>query len=134
MQTTSFATRDLPADLQFDSWRDWYRSVFETTAEPTGGFAAANANWVIGGLTVSEVTSPAVAVARSPAFVRRNPVDHWVITLSGASISEVTAGDHRMRVPAGVPFLLSLGSDLSIRREAGETRMQLLLSRDAFAG
>lgn len=135
MLNTSFVTRDLSSCDQFASWRDWYRAVFETTTDVAApaGFEAANSNWIIGGLTISEVTSPPVAVARSRTFVRRNPVDHWVITLSNQSASEVSARDRRFRVPAGVPFLLSLGEEMSIRREAGESRMQILLSRDAFA-
>lgn len=135
MLTTSFATRDLSSCDQFDSWRDWYREVFETATDATvsAGFEAANSNWIIGGLTVSHVASPPVAVARTRPFVRRNPVDHWVVTVSNQSASEVTIQDRRFRVPAGVPFLLSLGEEMSIRREVGESRMQILLSRDAFA-
>ena len=136
MLTTSFKTRDLPQGVQFDSWRDWYGGVFETTTDVivSAGFEAANFNWTIGGLTVSEVASPPVSVARSRPFVRRNPVDHWMMTLSNNSASEVTTRDRQFRVPAGVPFLLSLGEEMSIRREVGESRMQFLLSRDAFTG
>lgn len=135
MLTTRFATRDLPSCDQFGSWRDWYSAVFETTTDgPTSaGFEATNSNWTVGGLTISEVTSPPVAVARSRSFVRRNPVDHWVMTLSDHSTSEVTTRSRRFCVPPGVPFLLSLGEEMSIRREAGNSRMQLLLSRDTFA-
>lgn len=135
MLTTRFETRDLPKGDQFESWRDWYRGVFDTTTDVTvsAGFEAANSNWTIGGLTVSEVASPPVADTRSRPFVRRNPIDHWVMTLSNSSASEVTTRDRRLRVPAGVPFLLSLGEEMSIRREVGESRMQFLLSRDAFA-
>ncbi|WP_421996372.1 helix-turn-helix domain-containing protein [Reyranella sp.] len=136
MLTTRFATSGLPSGNQFDAWRDWYDAVFETTTE-TGkraGFEAANSNWIVGGLTVSQVDSAPVAVARSRSFVRRSPVDHWVVTLSDRSTSEVAAGDRRFRVPPGVPFLLSLGQDMAIRRTVGESRMQILLSRDTFAG
>ncbi|MCW5736108.1 MAG: helix-turn-helix transcriptional regulator [Enhydrobacter sp.] len=135
MLTTRFTTHDLPKGDQFGSWQDWYRGVFETTTDVTvsGGFEAANSNWIIGGLTISEVASPPLAVTRSQPFVRRNPVDHWVMTLSNQSASEVTTRDRQFRVPAGVPFLLSLGEEMSIRREVGESRMQFLLSRDAFA-
>ena len=136
MLTTSFKTRDLPQGVQFDSWRDWYGGVFETTTDVivSAGFEAANFNWTIGGLTVSKVASPPVSVARSRPFVRRNPVDHWMMTLSNNSASEVTTRDRQFRVPAGVPFLLSLGEEMSIRREVGESRMQFLLSRAAFPG
>lgn len=134
MQTTRFATRDLPSAHQFASWRDWYRSVFDTATDqpPEAGFEAANSNWTVGGLTVSQVVSPAVAVARSPAFVRRNPVDHWVMTLSQESPSAVAARGQRYLVPPGVPFLLSLGEAMSIGRDRAESRMQILLSRDVF--
>lgn len=134
MLTTSFATRDIPRGDQFEAWRYWYDSVFETTLEGAAerGFEATNSNWTVGGLTVSEVTSPPVAVARSRSFIRRNPVDHWVVTLSGQSSSEVMARGERFTVQAGVPFLLSLGEEMRIGRDRRDDRMQILLSRESF--
>ena len=136
MQTTSFATHRLPRGEQFESWRDWYGSVFETTSAVAKeeGFEAANSNWTVGGLTISEVSSAPSAVRRSQSFVRRNPVDHWAVTLSSHTTSEVTTRGESFRVRAGVPFLLSLGEEMQIRRVSQDIRMQLLLSRDVFGG
>lgn len=134
MLNGNFATGAVGKRDQFEAWCDWYSPVFQTTSGPEArhGFVAANSNWTVGGLTISEVSSPPVTVTRTSAFIRHNPVDHWVLTLSESSSSEVATRGERIAVGAGTPFLLSLGEEMSIRRPDQERRMQILLSRDSF--
>lgn len=134
MLRTTFTTHGLLPDEQFTSWRGWYDSLFETTSgmAEDDGFEAANRNWTLGGLTLSEVSSPPTVVRRSRALVRRNPVDHWAVTLSSQTESEVTAREQSFRVPRGVPFLLSMGEEMHIERTSQDVRLQVFLSRDEF--
>jgi AraC-like DNA-binding protein len=134
MFTETFSTQSLPPSEQFEAWHGWYGPVFEATslASPAEGFAATNDNWTVGGFTVSRVVSPPNSVARAPSFIRRNPVDHWVITLSKQSESHVKAPNMELEVPPGVPFILSLGEEMYIGRKKWEERVQLLMSRDCF--
>ena len=136
MTPETFSTRSVPRAAQFDVWRDWYGSVLEATAaEPQDkGFGAENSNWVMGGLTVSHVASPPSAVSRTKSLIRRNPVDHWALTLSKRSASYVEVGGISLEVPPNVPFFLSLGQEMGIRRQRQDERVQILLSRDAFSG
>src|SRR5688572_14646068 len=134
MFTGTFSTQSLPPSEQFEAWHDWYGPVFEAASLASGreGFAATNDNWTVGGFTVSRVVSPPNSVARAPSFIRRNPVDHWVITLSKQSESHVKAPNMELEVPPGVPFILSLGEEMYIGRKKREERVQLLMSRDCF--
>jgi AraC-like DNA-binding protein len=59
-------------------------------------------------------------------------MDHWVITLSKQSVSQVTARGASFEVPAGLPFILSFGEEISINRKDAEGRLQLILARDSF--
>lgn len=134
MFSGAFSTQALPPSEQLEAWRGWYGPVFEAAslAPPSEGFAATNDNWTAGGFTVSRVVSPPNSVARATSFIRRNPVDHWVITLSKRSESHVKARNIELHVPPGVPFILSLGEEMYIDRKKSEERVQLLLSRDGF--
>lgn len=134
MLTGTFATHRLPKMDQFAAWRDWYGSVYETElGDPDAeDFEAANSNWTLGGFTVCHDSSPANSVARSKSFIRRNAVDHWAVTISREADREITVRDERFRVPAGVPFLLSLGEEMHINQPQQDSRLRLLLSRDAF--
>ena len=134
MFTGTFSTQSLPPSEQFEAWHGWYGPVFEAASLASGreGFAATNDNWTVGGFTVSRVVSPPNSVARAPSFIRRNPVDHWVITLSKQSESHVKAPNMELEVPPGVPFILSLGEEMYIGRKKWEERVQLLMSRDCF--
>lgn len=134
MLTGTFTTQSLPAGQQFEGWCGWYDRVFETTTSVpcTGGFVASNSNWTVGGFTISRVCSPPASVARTRPFIRRNPVDHWAVTLSEHSTSKVEARSVRLDVRPGVPFILSFGEELRISRVRQDKRVQLLLSRDSF--
>jgi AraC-like DNA-binding protein len=134
MFTGTFSTQPLRSNEQLEAWRGWYGPVFEAAslASSDEGFAATNDNWTVGGFTLSRVTSPPNSVARTPTFMRRNPVDHWVITLSKQSESQIKAPDIERDVPPGVPFILSLGQEMFIGRKKWEERVQLLMSRDCF--
>jgi AraC-like DNA-binding protein len=132
----TFATQALPTFDQLDAWRDWYRSIFdvEVPRPERGGFAATNSNWNLDGLVVSRVSSPPNTVDRPKSLIRRNAVDHWAITLSHHSKSDVRTDEVSFEAPPGAPFILSLGEDMHISRMLSDNRMQLLLSRDRFIG
>jgi AraC-like DNA-binding protein len=136
MLSQTFSTELLPTFEQLGAWRAWLRPIFEVDAPKAtrGGFLATNCNWRLDGLTVSRVRSPPTLVSRSPSAIRRSPIDHWAISVSKHSPSDVEVRDIRFTAPAGMPFVLSLGEELRITRPQHDDRLQLLLSRDQFGG
>jgi AraC-like DNA-binding protein len=126
--TTVFAPRE-----QFDAWRTWYGSVFDTTTRVPAdkGFAARKSAWLLGGLTVSRVSGPALHMSRTKALVKRNPVDHWVITVYKRGALKLIARGASLSPRAGVPIVISLADEIEIEKRSYE-RVRFYLARDCF--
>lgn len=128
-----FATNALPKAQQLDAWRGWYDAMFDVIPKASNDdFVATNSTWTAQGLTLSQVASPANTVSRTRSVIRRNSVDHWVITVSKQSVSDVATRGISFEVEAGTPFILSFGEELSISRRDQDDRVQLILARDSF--
>jgi AraC-like DNA-binding protein len=134
MMAETFATSDVPAPQQFDAWMAWFEGVFDVRPQesPHLGFHAKSQSWQIGGCMLSRVQAPAIRVERGVVHSRRNPLDHWVITLSRHTTSFISSRDTTLSVPPGTPFVLSLADVLTSER-AEDQRLQLYMSRDKFA-
>ena len=135
MVPQTFSTRPLPVFEQLEGWCRWHRPTFDVQSlSPSSddGFLATSSNWTLGGLTVSRVCSPATLVSRSKAAIRRSSVDHWVISLSKRSASDVQVQDKMLPVAAGTPVVLCLGDEIKVSHPEYDDRTQLLLSRDRF--
>lgn len=133
MTPERFTTHTLPVPDQLEAWRYWFHSVFDVMPRqwPASGFAAESVLWNLDGLALSRVTAPAIKVTRTKALIRQNPVDHWVITLGRRVATAVRTEDVSLEAPAGVPFVVSLGNDLTSERSQDD-RLQLYLARDSF--
>ena len=133
MRCDEFSTAALTSHRQFDAWRNWYGNVFEASplAPHNRGFIARNRAWNLGGLGVNHVAAPGLSVRRTKTLIRREPVDHWAITLSKRRVTYLNSENGSLAASAGMPFVLSLGQEIQNRRDADE-RIQMYLSRDTF--
>ena len=135
MQCSEFSTSDLPARDQLQAWQAWYGRVFD--ASPLNsvdeGFSAQARAWTLNGFTLNHVTAPGLSVVRTKTLLRREPIDHWSITLSERRVTWLDSGSATFAAPARLPFVVSLGQPMKNEREADE-RIQLYLSRDSFHG
>ncbi|TCH99094.1 AraC family transcriptional regulator [Roseococcus sp. SYP-B2431] len=127
------STHGLPRAHQLDAWRGWFSSVFEVEKpdEARQGFLAESRYWALDGFGIGQVSAPGLRAVRSRELVRRNPVDHWCLTL-GQHDTGIRTPEDSVAVPAGIPFLVSLGVDLASERAADE-RLHIYLPRDSFA-
>jgi AraC-like DNA-binding protein len=134
MVPQTFSTQPLPIFEQLEGWRRWHRPTFEvqSPSPSSDGFLATSFNWSLEGLTISRVCSPATSVNRPKSAIRRSAVDHWVISLSGLSASDIEVQDRSLAVPACVPVVLSLGEEIRVSHHEYDDRIQLFLSRDRF--
>jgi AraC-like DNA-binding protein len=133
MTPERFATHSLPARDQLEAWRSWFHSVFEVLPGQSvdAGFPAESQLWRLDGFAISRVTAPSVHVARTKALIRRNPVDNWAITIGRRVTTAVRTDDVALEAPAGVPFVVSLGTAFVSERSQDE-RLQLYLAREGF--
>jgi AraC-like DNA-binding protein len=128
-----FATRSLSTRDQFEAWRAWYGSVFEVVpkAAAAAGFPGETQLWQLGGLVISRTSAPPAQVVRNKSHLRRDPADHWVVSFCVRGAHLAKTRDSELEVPAGVPFLWSLGQELVYERTHVD-RVQLFLARDSF--
>jgi len=133
MRSTTFETESLPPREQFQAWRAWFSSLFDTAVSvPDAGFAASNEVWSLGGLTVSRSRAQAISSWRTQALIRRTPVDHWVLTVCKRGTVDLRARDESVTVQPGTPFVVSLADEMATVKD-GYERVQFYLSRNAFA-
>jgi AraC-like DNA-binding protein len=135
MTPETFATHLLPRAEQFEAWHDWYGTVFDTTVRDTAGkgFPARNVMWRLGGVMICRVAAPGLHTLRSRALIRRNPVDHWVITVTNRGATRLTTCGISFEPSPGTPFIVSLADEMESERSTFE-RVQLYLPRDSFRG
>ena len=133
MPLQEFATENLPAPQQFEAWRSWFDPVFDTVphARPEGGFLARSVVWQNAGYALSRVDAPGLRAIRNRALIRRSPADPWIVTLGSATVTKLASSRGEATVPAGMPFVVSLGQEFASER-GWDSRLQLYLSRDAF--
>jgi len=135
MKPETFTTAAVEEPLQYEAWRAWFSPLLEVVAtEPPGrGFVAENQVWKLGSLAISRVAAPAVRVMRRRANIRRDPVDHWVLSHCSRGTTHFATEQSSLVAPAGRPYLWSLADESRSMRTPVE-RMQIFLPRDAFRG
>jgi AraC-like DNA-binding protein len=133
MNPVRLDTRTLPLKHQLEAWRDWFCDVFAVMPLQTEkeGFAASSELWVMDGFAVSRVFAPPLYGTRTKALIRRNPIDHWCLTL-GQARTGIKIPTASIVAPAKVPFVVSLGHELVSERKQ-DNRLQIYLSRDTFS-
>ena len=134
MVPAKFTTRTLPRREQLDAWCAWHASVFDVirSRQPVDrGFPATHLNWKLGGVGISRVFAPALRTERTRAVIRRNPVDHWVVTVNKGGVVDLNVRGNSVTVPAGIPFVSSMVDEMSSAR-SGRDRVRFFLSRDNF--
>src|SRR5215813_4388781 len=82
MTPDSFTTHPLRPRDQFETWREWYRPLFDVVPKNQLGdqFPAEIYLWTLGGLPMSRTIAPPVDVVRTKRHLRHDPIDHWVIS------------------------------------------------------
>ena len=128
-----FSTQSLAPRDRHEAWHEWFRPVLDVVAvdQSYSEFVAENSAWKLGCLVMSRVSAPPVRVVRTKAQVRRDPVDHWVLTYAQQGSMWVKDDKDSFEVPPGVPYLWSLGEKSESERTRID-RLQLFLPRDEF--
>ena len=133
MDAVRFSTRELPKPRQLEAWRDWYAGSFEVAPLDTSarGFAGESEVWRLDGMALVSVSAPPLRAMRTKSLIRRDPTDHWVITIGKRAATGLMVEKNQTLVPAGMPFVLSLGEYSASQRDLDD-RLQLNIARDKF--
>jgi AraC-like DNA-binding protein len=133
MEQNALTTQSLAPREQYEAWRERFRPVLDVmpNREADERFLAENQLWRLGELAVSRVSAPAARVERTKANIRRDPIDHWVLTYCSRGATTIRTDKVWLQAGAGVPFLWSLGETVQSRRTAVE-KLSIYMPRDAF--
>lgn len=78
-----FSTADFPCREQFAAWQAYSGTIVDLSL-PRGcdeaGYVASHAAWKLGALALSHMTGPGLRFRRSAAQIRRDSLDHWVVS------------------------------------------------------
>jgi hypothetical protein len=82
MTPDNFSTHSLSPRDQLEAWREWFEPVLDVLPKHAASdeFPAEIHLWKLGGLAMSRTSAPPANVARTKGHLRREPVDHWVIS------------------------------------------------------
>ena len=95
---------------QFTAWHDSFASMLELTAAPTkSGFKGSQKIWDLGPLVLARFSTDQLAFASLAGHVRRDPLDHWTMTLLTTGTNRTEAGKRAFTGHAGEVQVHSLG-------------------------
>jgi AraC-like DNA-binding protein len=118
-----FTTEKLPKTKQFDEWTAFISPVAEVGASNTeqDGLAAEAAIWDMGSLAFFRFLTPSLPHRRTPRLIRKEPVDHWMLSFPKSRTLPTPAALPIGRKAAGRLTLHSLGRPFEIRMDDGWT-------------
>jgi AraC-like DNA-binding protein len=111
LRSFDFSTDDLPRKDQFLAWRASWAAAFDLTELESGpeAFSGRQKVWDLGGLAFSRVHTDELAFAGLAGHVRREPLDHWLLTLFVNGHSTTLSDNDRLDGHTGAVQLHPLG-------------------------
>lgn len=106
----AFSVAELPLAAQFRAWHEYCGPVIEMV-EPLGSgpsFPARCTSWKFGPFALSAVLTPSVRYRRTRREIRRDYLDHWVISITRRGTHSMLTEAGVSTAPAGLPYLFSL--------------------------
>jgi AraC-like DNA-binding protein len=78
-----FSTGGRTRAEQFDGWRSSFGSMLELTdnEQKAGDFSGRQTLWDLGSMVLAEIGTDSLGFSSLPGHIRRDPVDHWTMTL-----------------------------------------------------
>lgn len=134
LRSFDFSTQGLPRGDQFAVWHDSFAPILElsdpdpTTAE----FKGEQKLWDLGSLVLSEISTDTLAFTSLPGHVRRDPLDHWALTLLLSGSIQTNTPRKAYTAGAGEVQVHSLGRSFTGNTAKGEMLM-LFVPRDFSA-
>lgn len=130
----AFSTLSLPERRQFAFWQECNNGLADVsrdTADPHAGFAASGSTWRIGGLALSDGESQACHYRRTAAHIRRDSIDHWVISVIRRGNRSFRADGVAVTNGPGGAIITSFDRPYETTRD-DSAWLQLYIPRDSF--
>lgn len=134
MDACLFSTEMIQPRDQRNAWSEWFQPVFDVVPDDVEkpGFVGQYKIWKMGNVSLARTAAPAARSVRQSSHLRRDPVDHWVISLCRNAPTTMVTKEGQLNARPAAPYVWSLGQVSESRRPSAE-RLQLYLPRDSFA-
>lgn len=110
VQSFAFSTREVPREEQFEAWRRSYAEMLDLTADDVaGGFRADHQVWDLGTFAFSRIHTQGLGYSSLPKRGRRDPLDHWLLTLFLDGRSTTLTDSNRLDGNTGMVQVHPLG-------------------------
>lgn len=116
-----FTTERFSKPKQFDEWSSFISPVaeVETITAEQDGLAAEASIWDMGSLAFFRLSAPSLLHRRTPRLIRKEPVDHWMLSFPKRRLLPMQAALPIRRKRAERLLLHSLGRPFEARMESG---------------
>ncbi|WP_028746618.1 helix-turn-helix domain-containing protein [Rhizobium mesoamericanum] len=106
-----FSTAGLPRPDQFAAWHKSFAPMLELTdTDPkTTNFTGRQRLWDLGSLVLAQIRTDRLAFSSLPGHIRRDPVDHWTMTVLLSGHVRTDAGRRAFNAGPGEVQIHSLG-------------------------
>jgi AraC-like DNA-binding protein len=106
-----FSTEGLARPDQFAAWRDSFSPMLELAdADPTTAyFGGRQKLWDLGSLVLAQISTDSLSFSSLPGYVRRDPLDHWTMTVLRWGQIRTDAGRGAFAAGPGEVQIHSLG-------------------------
>jgi AraC-like DNA-binding protein len=135
IRSFEFWTLDLPAGERFAAWRGSYAPMVELVGpdDAAAGFAGRQQLWDLGNLLFSRVETDGLRFESLNGHGRRDPIDHWLITVMLRGSSTTVTPSTAFSGPAGAVQIHPLGRVFE-GSLADSEMLQLFVPRDFCRG
>ena len=110
VQSFKLSTLEVPRGDQFEIWRRSYAEMLDLTADDADeGFCADHQVWDLGTLAFSHIHTQGLGYASLVKRGRRDPLDHWLLTLFLQGRSTTLADSDQLNGDTGMVQIHPLG-------------------------
>lgn len=129
-----FTTHGLAPAEQFGFWQECNGGLVEVSRMPGEeglGFEASGSLWRLGSFVLSTGSSEACRYTRTAAQIRRDSIDHWVVSVIRQGQRRFRDGNHVLLNEPSAAIITSFDQPYETVRDASKW-LQLYLPRDSF--
>ena len=130
LRPIDFSTSEVSVEDRFDAWRTVHSAAFDLTpSQDNRNFRGRHRTWDLGGMAFQTFESDGLRFAGLAEQTKRDPLDHWVISLFVNG--RCTIGDSKVLLEnvSGIPHLTALGDPFHGEITAGKAHL-LYIPRD----
>jgi AraC-like DNA-binding protein len=127
-----FSTAGLERSEQFAAWHDSFAPMLELVdIDPTTTeFSGRQTLWDLGSLVLAHIRTDSLTFSSLPGHVRRDPVDHWAVTLLKSGSIHTETARHAFTTHPGDVQIHSLGRTFDGAVSKTSDMLMLFVPRD----